>query len=189
MSNKERHYFVLSSPSGGGKTTLLRQLLVGQEDLRLSVSVTTRPSRPEEEEGRDYHFVSPEEFQRRIKTGELIEWEEVHGAHYGTPQETLSENDCDVLFDVDTKGALRLRTLYPNTTLIFIQPPTLEELERRLRARGTEDPAELERRIENFRREMDAKEEFDYVIVNDTVERAVSELREIINKVRKKSCQ
>lgn len=184
MSSKLPHFFVLSSPSGGGKTTLLRHLLAEDLSLRLSVSCTTRPPRPGETPGRDYSFISHSEFQQRIERGDLLEWERVHGEYYGTPKAELQGGSGDLIFDVDTKGAFSIKRLYPQTTLIFIQPPSLEELARRLRHRGTEDPVELKRRLENFRQEMAAKDQFDYVIINDTVERAVGELREIIARHR-----
>jgi len=177
-----QHFFVLSSPSGGGKTTLLRRLLKDQPKLKLSVSYTTRPPRPGEVDCEDYFFITKEQFRDKIAAGELLEWEEVHGFLYGTPKAEAGQDVPNLLFDVDTKGALQLRQLYPNTTLIFIQPPSLEVLKDRLRARGTEDPEELERRLDRFRLEMAEKDKFDYVIINDEVDRAVTELTGIIQK-------
>ncbi len=174
------HFFVLSSPSGGGKTTLLHCLMQDRPDLKLSVSYTTRRPRPGEKDGVDYHYISRDEFREKIETGALLEWEEVHGSLYGTPKAEAGQNIANLLFDVDTKGALQLRQLHPHTTLIFIQPPSLEVLKERLKARGTEDAADLERRLDRFRLEMAEKDKFDYVIINDNVERAVSELKRII---------
>ncbi len=145
-----------------------------------SVSYTTRPPRAGEVEGQDYHFISDADFRDKIERGELLEWEEVHGFLYGTPRGELEGPAGDLLFDVDTQGALHLRELYPHTTLIFIQPPSLEVLEQRLRRRGTEDPEELKLRLDRFRTEMAEKDKFDYVIINDEVDRAVEELQQII---------
>ena len=184
MSNRSPHFFVLSSPSGGGKTTLLKRLLAGRSDLRLSVSFTIRPPRSNELEGQDYHFISSEAFQKKVDAGAFLEWEEVHGFRYGTPKAELSGSASDLVFDVDTKGALNLKRLYPATTLIFIQPPSLDVLRERLQARGTEDAAELEIRLQRFQTEVAEKDKFDYVIVNDEVGRAAQELEEIIVKVQ-----
>jgi guanylate kinase len=184
MLNKKNHYFVLSSPSGGGKTTLLKALFKKISHIRLSISMTTRDRRPDEVEGRDYFFVNEDEFRRKIDAGELLEWEEVHGHLYGTPQYQIHDDNEDLIFDVDTCGALRLRELFPNTTLIFIQAPSAHVLEERLRARGTESPEDIAIRLENFKKEMLNKDRFDYVVVNDRLEDAVDRLVEIIHDVR-----
>lgn len=182
MSSRSPHYFVLSSPSGGGKTTILRSLLHEQHNLKLSVSCTTRLPRPGEVSGTDYYFVSEIEFRDRVSAGQMLEWEEVHGFLYGTPQSELDGVHQGLLFDVDTKGALRLKELFPETTLIFICPPSLDVLKERLQSRGTEDPIELQRRLNRFQMEMAEKDKFDYVIINDEVETAVSELKMIIDE-------
>ena len=182
MSSKDAHFFVLSSPSGGGKTTILRQLLKDRLDLKLSVSFTTREPRSGEVDGVDYHFISKEAFRQKITQDELLEWEEVHSDLYGTPKAEISDQPCNLLFDVDTKGALQLRQLHDKTTLIFIQPPSLEVLKDRLMSRATEDAAALERRLDRFRLEMAEKDKFDYVIINDDMDEAVNELKAIISK-------
>lgn len=187
MSSKRPHFFVVSSPSGGGKTTLLKGLLKERTDLRLSVSYTTRSRRFGEIEGQDYYFVSDSEFREKVARGEFLEWEEVHGACYGTPKAELKGPEQDLIFDVDTKGALRLRELYPETTLIFIQPPSQDVLVERLRSRGTEDDELIKRRLESFRSEMAEKDKFDYAIINDKVERATEKLKEIIQSVQEAS--
>lgn len=182
MSSNEPHFFVLSSPSGGGKTTILRRLLQDRPDLKLSVSFTTREPRSGEVDGADYHFISKDAFRQKIAQDELLEWEEVHSDLYGTPKAELSDHPRNLLFDVDTKGALQLRQLHGKTTLIFIQPPSLDVLKERLMLRGTEDAAALERRLDRFRLEMAEKDKFDYVIINDDVDQAVNELKTIISK-------
>lgn len=182
MSNKSSPLFVLSSPSGGGKTTLLKRLLRDRPELKLSVSCTTRPKRPGESEGKDYYFLSREDFQKKIDNEELLEWEEVHGYYYGTPKDELIRADAGLLFDLDTSGAQRVKKIYPQAILIFIQPPSLTVLEQRLRNRGTEDPDELKRRMDRFRLEMAEKDNFDYIIINDDIDAAVRELKSIIDK-------
>lgn len=161
---------------------MLRGLLKMRPDLKLSVSYTTRSPRHGEVDGIDYFFITDQEFRHKISKGQLLEWEEVHGCLYGTPKVEATSGIKSILFDVDTKGALKLRQLYPNTILIFIQPPSLEVLEDRLKDRGTEDPEERQRRLNRFRHEMAEKDKFDYVIINDDVERAVAELKGIIQK-------
>lgn len=180
MSSKPPHYFVISSPSGGGKTTLIQKLLADRPTLHLSVSYTTRPPREGEIEGRDYHFISETEFLQKIERHELLEWEKVHNFLYGTPNAAVQGVAGDVLFDVDTKGAQHIRQIYPHTTLIFIQPPSLEVLRQRLEARGTENAGELRKRLNRFQDEMAEKDKFDYVIINDEVKKAVQKLKEII---------
>jgi guanylate kinase len=182
LSNKLPHYIVISSPSGGGKTTLIRRLLKDRTDLKLSISYTTRPSRKGEVDGVDYRFISEEEFRNKIAEGEFLEWEEVHGYLYGTPKAETGEIVSNILFDVDIKGALSLKKFHPKTTLIFIQPPSLEVLEERLEARGTEDQEGLKKRLDRFRLEMATKDKFDYVIINDDVESAVAELEGIVSR-------
>ncbi|GAB4341047.1 MAG: guanylate kinase [Desulfobulbaceae bacterium] len=176
--------FVLSAPSGGGKSTVLKQVMDTTPGLVFSVSHTTRPPRPGEEEGRDYHFVSPETF-RSIRDREpfgFLEWAEVHGNLYGTSREAVEKRlsaGLDVILDIDVQGALQVMEAADPVT-VFITPPSLAELERRLRGRGTESEEDLGLRLENARKELAWCDRYQYLVVNDRLEEAVESLRAII---------
>ncbi|RUM88612.1 MAG: guanylate kinase, partial [Thermovibrio sp.] len=148
---------VISAPSGTGKTTLVHMLLKEFPDLEFSVSYTTRPPRPGEVDGRDYHFVDRKTFERMIEEGDFLEWAEVYGNLYGTSRtqvlKALNEGK-DVILDIDTQGALQVKKNFPEAVLIFILPPSLKELERRLRNRGTDDEETIERRLKTAREEI-----------------------------------
>jgi guanylate kinase len=177
---------VLSGPSGVGKSTVLRKLLSQFADqLRLSVSATTRPPRAGEIEGVDYYFLSPEEFQRRRQAGEFLECFEVFGrGHwYGTLLEEVRPSRADekwVVLDVDVEGAAEVRGLFPTAPSIFLRPSSEEELERRLRARGTESEEAIRRRLVVARRELARADEYQFQVVNDTVDDAVNQISEIL---------
>ena len=178
---------VLAAPSGTGKTTLARALVERRTDLVFSVSVTTRPPRPAERSGRDYRFVTDEEFDRLVAAGELIEWAEVHGWRYGTPRreiEAALARGSPVLLDIDVQGARQIRAVFPDAVLIFVLPPSGEELGRRLAGRASERDAERRRRLETARRELTAAQEFDYVVVNDDFEAAVASLDAVLTAER-----
>ncbi len=175
---------VLSAPSGCGKTTILKQVMAGLPGLVFSVSHTTRPPRPGEKGGRDYHFVSRREFEaiRDREPPGFLEWAEVHGNLYGTSREEvgrLRTRGLDVVLDIDVQGAAQIRRSCDPVT-VFIAPPSLAELERRLRGRGTEAEETIALRLANARREMQAMADYDYLVVNDDLEVAVDALRSII---------
>lgn len=180
---------VLSGPSGVGKSTVLRELLARFPDrLRLSVSATTRAPRPGERDGVDYYFLTPDEFAKRREGGEFLECCEVFGrGHwYGTllSEVTPSRNDKKwVILDIDVDGAEKVRAKYPEVPTIFLRPSSEEELERRLRARGTESEAAIQRRLEVARRELARANQYTFQVVNDTVERAVEEIGTILAKL------
>lgn len=179
--------FVLSAPSGAGKTTICKAILEIFRDLRQSVSYTTRPPRAGEHDGVDYHFVSPERFQEMIAAGAFVEWAEVYGNRYGTPWaglEALRAQGYDVILDVDTQGAASIRKRFREAISVFVLPPSLEALEGRLRSRGTEDGEALERRLAKARSVIPEAGSFDYVIVNDDVREAVRDLEGIIRAER-----
>lgn len=180
--------FVISAPSGTGKTTLVKRLLKEVPRLRLSVSTTTRPPRKGEEEGVDYHFVSLKEFQERRQKGEFIESAEVHGACYGTSQKLLERDEAeghDTLLDIDTQGALTLKKKLPQAVLIFLMPPSFSDLEERLKKRGTEGESDLKRRLAKAQSEIAEKDHYDYVIINDRLEEAYKALKGLIEEKRK----
>ncbi len=184
---KKGRIFVISAPSGTGKTTLLNRLLADYPTMKRSVSCTTRSPRPGEHEGVDYHFVNEAEFRRLTEEGGFFEWEEVHGAFYGTPKGPLvqrHEAGLDTVLDIDTRGARSVKKDFPDACLIFLMPPSLDELEQRLRSRHTEEESSLRRRLENARREMGEKNRFDYVIINYDLDRAYGELKSMVSGYR-----
>jgi guanylate kinase len=175
---------VLSAPSGAGKTTLARLLRERNPGtVEFSVSATTRPPRPRERDGVDYHFVGRDEFLRMRDAGELIEWAPVHGNLYGTPLANVRRAQArgrHLLLDIDVQGARQIREKLPEAVRVFVLPPNGRVLVDRLRRRGTEDPAVLERRLRNAEDEIRAAPEFDHVIVNDVLAEAVRALEEVL---------
>ena len=175
--------FVISAPSGAGKTTLCKEIIDKMSGLRHSVSFTTRQKRAGEEEGVDYHFVSPETFRSMVAQGKFAEWAEVHGNLYGTAIDTLDEiraTGCDVLLDVDIQGAAQLKKTYGHGVFIFILPPSFDELRRRLEGRRTDAPEIIERRIGNARREIREALWYDYLIVNDDFPQALEKFTALV---------
>jgi guanylate kinase len=176
---------VISGPSGVGKDTVLDRMKRSAGSMYFAVTATTRSRRSQEADGVDYHFVSRKEFQSMIDAGELLEWAEVYGNHYGVPKDQIREalrTGRDVAVKVDIQGAETIKRLVPQSLLIFVSPPSMETLERRLRKRSTESDTDLKKRIVTARQEMDKQRLFDYVVVNDEVGRAVSEINDIIAK-------
>jgi guanylate kinase len=181
---------VLCAPSGGGKGAITQALLVREPNLRLSISVTTRRPRPDEVDGVHYHFVTEQEFARAERNGDLLEWARVlHGTHaYGTPRapvEAALAAGRDMIFDIDWRGFRLLREKLPDDVVgVFILPPDLDVLERRLRARGGESEAEIGRRMALARDEISHWREFDYVVVNERLETAADEVTAVLNAER-----
>ncbi len=172
--------FVLCAPSGTGKSTLVHRLLQEFPRFNFSVSCTTRAPRVGEHDGIDYHFLSKEDFLRQKEAGKFAEWAEVHGQLYGTPYapvRALLEAGKDVLFDVDVQGAKQLRQSFPNGLFVFLLPPNIQELERRLRDRATDSEESIVQRLHNARKELLASKDFDYWVVNDTLDCAYDRLR------------
>lgn len=175
--------FVLSAPSGAGKTTLTRALLAADPKLRFSISFTTRKPRGSERDGHDYFFVDHARFAAMIAAGELLEHASVFGQHYGTGRaqiETHTRAGHDVLLDIDWQGAHQVRRHMPASVLVFIMPPSLGELERRLRSRGTDTEEVIRRRLAEARAEMEHWPEFDYLVINDQREAALAALQGIL---------
>ncbi len=180
--NREGILFIISAPSGTGKTTLSKELIDFFPRLRQSVSFTTRPMRAGEVDGRDYHFVSPETFDDMVRDGAFAEWAEVHGNRYGTSLQTLEEArraGLDLLLDIDCQGAAQIRRSYRRGVFIFILPPSFEELERRLLGRQTDTAEVIERRIFNARREVREAVWYDYIVVNEDLGAASADLKAI----------
>lgn len=179
---------VLAAPSGAGKSSITRALLHSETDLMLSVSVTTRAPRPGEQHGVHYYFHSQQEFDAMVDGGALLEWARVFGRGYGSPRvpvERALGEGRDVLFDIDWQGYRQLRAALPDDVLgVFILPPSVQELEARLRARGSDSEVEIKRRMAAARDEMSHAGEFDYVLVNRSFEDAVAGARAILHAVR-----
>ena len=188
MFSRRGIMFVLSSPSGAGKTTLARQLLADNSDLVPSVSVTTRPMRHNECHGKDYYFVSPREYKDMIDNQEFLEYATVHDNGYGTPKkfvETALSSGKDVIFDIDWQGAKQLKQNVPHDVVnIFIMPPSPAELRRRLTGRGTDDDDIIEKRLTKAYSEMLHWQDYDYVVVNDTTDICVQKLQSILDANR-----
>jgi guanylate kinase len=184
--------FVLSSPSGAGKTTISRMLLDSDDGIGLSVSATTRPIRPGEEDGADYHFVSDEEFDRKVAAGEFLEWAHVFGHRYGTlKSEVLKqiESARDVLLDIDWQGTQQLKQVDPDIVRVFILPPSMEELERRLRERGTDSPEVIANRMARSATEISHWAEYDYVLINDDADHCRKLVHTILKAERLKAAR
>ena len=180
--------FVISSPSGAGKGTLSRNILDTDRDMTLSISVTTRDRRPSEINGVHYHFISQQRFLSMRDGGELLEWAEVHGNYYGTPQAPVEEalaSGRDVLFDIDWQGAAQLREkMSSDVVSVFILPPSMAELRSRLTRRAEDAPEVIEKRLVNARREIAEWPNFDYVVVNDDLDAAFADLTAILRAER-----
>ncbi|MDT8435373.1 MAG: guanylate kinase [Gemmatimonadota bacterium] len=174
---------VVAGPSGGGKTTVCRRLVERRRDVFFSVSATTRAARTGEQDGRDYRFLSRPAFEALIETDALLEWAEVHGELYGTPRENLAEARSagrHLLLDIDVQGAAQVRSREPDAVLVFLLPPSAEELLRRLRRRGSEDGEAVRRRMRTALAELEAVGTFDFVIVNDDLDRTVAVVEAIL---------
>ena len=179
--------FIISAPSGAGKTTLTKAVLDRFIDILYSVSYTTRELRSGEKDGVDYYFITKSSFKKGINDGKWAEWAEVHGNYYGTSAEFIDKNlaaGCDIFLDIDVQGTVQLLERYPDSITIFIMPPSFEILRERLESRGTDSKAMIERRLENAQTEMAKKDLYRHVIVNDQLPDAVAELISIIEKYR-----
>ena len=179
--------FVVVAPSGAGKTSLVAGLLEREKNVKLSISYTTRAPRAGEENGRDYHFVDRAAFENMIAAGEFLECADVYGNYYGTSRrwiESELEGDHDVLLEIDWQGARQVRKLFPQMAGVFILPPSLEELRKRLQGRGKDSPEAIERRMASSRNEVSHVLEFEYIIVNERFEEALTDLVSIVRAAR-----
>lgn len=189
METEKGVLIVVSAPSGCGKSTILHRLMETREKLHFSVSATTRKPREGETEGIDYFFITKRKFQKMIENNEFLEYAEYVGNCYGTPKAAVDaqlEQGNDVYLDIEVQGALQVKAKRPETLLIFILPPSIEELERRLIKRGTDSPEVIRNRLEQAERECSLKDEYDFIVVNDEVERAVAEISGIIDQYKNK---
>ena len=187
LKKKKGLIVVISAPSGAGKTTLLKRLLQTSPSFTPSVSFTTRSSRKNEIEGVDYYFVSPEEFQKIRQEGKFVEWAQVHGQLYGTSIDFLNEAikaEKDVILEVDVKGGTQIKKKYPQAVLIFLLPPSWQELQRRLGNRATEETKKTRERIQRAKKEIMYIPSYDYVVVNDDINKALDDLLAIIRAER-----
>lgn len=178
---------VISAPSGAGKSTLIRRLRTSLSGLTFSISCTTRPPRPGEKDGRDYYFMSTPRFKCMIAEGEFVEWARVYGHLYGTPWKRVRaarEAGRDVLLDIDVQGHRQVRRRLPDAVSVFVLPPSLRELGRRLRQRSSDPPEVIERRLAAARKEIAHWTEYDYLVVNDRVSRATQALRAVVLATR-----
>jgi guanylate kinase len=181
--HREHLLFIVSAPSGGGKTTLCREVLKRVPDLAFSISHTTRPPRAGEIDGKNYFFISPQQFQDELDQGRMAEWTEIYGNRYGTSRRTIEEifeRGCDVLFDIDEPGARQLKQAYPSVITVLVLPPSLPVLRQRLIERGTEEGETLEGRLERAREEIESMRWYDYVVINDSIAEAADQLQAVI---------
>jgi guanylate kinase len=187
LNEREPNLVVVSGPSGAGKSTVLARVLAEMDRLRFSISHTTRPPRPGEEDGVQYHFVAREAFTAMKARGEFLEWAEVHGQLYGTARseyDRAREQGVDLLLDVDVQGAAQVRMQFAGAVSVFILPPSYLALERRLRGRGPHDEEEFERRLAAAREELSLYREYEYAIVNESLEDSVEDLKSVIRAAR-----
>jgi guanylate kinase len=182
----KKHLFVLSSPSGGGKSTVARFLLRNIQNLSFSVSATTRPKRNRELHGRSYYFIGRQEFESMIQKGEFVEYEEIFGEYYGTLHSEIDKaikHGRSLVFDVDVKGALSLKQAYPeDALLIFLAPPDSITLEERLKKRKTENAEQIQERLKRAEMELSKMKEFDYVVINDVLDTTFDEVKAIVEQ-------
>ncbi|MFA8343884.1 MAG: guanylate kinase [Rhodothermaceae bacterium] len=185
MNKSKAKLIVFTAPSGSGKTTIARRILNDYQNFEFSVSATTRERRENEVHGKDYYFISEEDFQNKIENDEFIEWEKFYDYHYGTLKSVVEEklkNGISVIFDIDVKGAVNIKKYYPeDSVVIFVMPPSLEELKKRLTERKTESDEDFKKRIDRAEMELTYNDKFDYKVINEVLDDAVVQVKEIID--------
>lgn len=183
---KRGRIFIISAPSGTGKSTVVAALRREKPELKFSISCTTRQKRGSEVDGRDYHFIDGKTFQKMVSKNEFAEWANVHGEMYGTPRAALMDPIArgeDIILDIDVQGGMAIKKAFPDAISIFLMPPSLEVLKERLVGRGTDSPAKIALRLKNARTELTFKDRYDHVVTNGDLEQAVSELLSIFARV------
>ncbi len=186
LKTKQGKIFVVSAPSGAGKTTIVKNILSSFPELSVSISATTRKKREHEVNEVDYQFISEEEFLKKIEKNDFVEWEKFYDYYYGTPRGFIEDkinSGISVLLEVDVKGALNIKDIYPDAILIYISPPSFEVLVERLKNRKTEDENDLKKRIERAKMELSLKDKFDYLVLNKDLNTAVFDVKAIIKKI------
>lgn len=186
MGKEKGHILVVSAPSGAGKTTIVKSILKDIPHLAFSISSTTRKKRENETDGVDYHFMSEKNFLGKIEKNEFVEWEKFYDYYYGTTKGFIDEkikNGISVLLEVDVKGALSIKAIYPEAILVYIYPPSFEVLVERLKNRKTEDEIDFKKRVERAKMELSQKDKFDYLVVNNDLNTAISEVKSLIKKI------
>lgn len=181
--------FVVAAPSGAGKSSLVKALMELDAQIQPAVSHTTRPPRGQEKHGREYYFVAPEEFDQMVQRDAFLEWANVHGHRYGTSRQAIEEriaHGADVILEIDFQGAINIKNIFANAVLIFVLPPSWDELRSRLQRRGEDTADVIETRLENAALEMAQAKKFDFVIINELFERAVFDLKTIVHAQRLK---
>jgi guanylate kinase len=187
MTRNSGHLFIISAPSGAGKTTLTKAALARYSDLLYSISYTTRQPRATEQDGVDYHFISKQDFKKGIREGRWAEWAQVYGNYYGTSAKFIDSglsSGRDILLDIDVQGTIQILKKYPDSVTIFILPPSLKILKKRLEMRATDSAKVIEKRLEYAKKEMAEKDLYRHVIVNDILSKAVEDIIAIIEKYR-----
>ena len=186
MENIKGNIIAISAPSGAGKTTIVKEILKRYPELVFSVSATTRPKRKTEKDGVEYFFITEEQFKQKIEKDEFVEWEKFYDYYYGTFKSFVDYNINDgknVLLEIEVKGALSIKRIYPESYVIYILPPSYEELVKRLKNRNTETEEDFLKRIERAKMELSLKDQFDYIVVNEILNNAIEETSELIKKI------
>lgn len=186
MEDNKGEVIAVSGPSGAGKSTIVKIILKLYPEIVFSVSATTRPKRENESDGVEYFFISEDKFKNKIDKGEFVEWQKFYDYYYGTVNSFINENinsGNPVLLEIDVKGALSIKRIYPESHLIYIMPPSYEVLVSRLRNRQTETEEDFQKRIERAKMELSHKDQFDYIVINEYIEKAVEETAVLIKKI------
>ena len=191
MSNQyQGNLIVFSAPSGAGKSTIVKEILKEFPEIIFSISATTRPKRKSETDGVEYFFLNESEFKKKIENDDFVEWEKFYDYYYGTLKSFIKDNieaSITVLLELDVKGALKIKRLYPYAHLIYISPPSFQELVNRLRQRNTENESDFLKRIDRAKMELELKDQFDHTIENKKLETAVSEAKSLVKKILKEN--
>ncbi len=186
MQNGKGAIIAVAAPSGAGKTTIVKEILKQYPQIVFSISATTRPKRNVETDGVEYHFITEKEFKEKIESDEFVEWEKFYDYYYGTFKKTVEnclKKNKTILLELDVKGALALKKIYPQAHLVYIKPPSYQELIKRLKGRQTENSEDFKKRVERAKMELSLKDQFDYLVVNKDLEKAIKETSDLIKNI------